>query len=663
MKKVSKKIVIRVKQEIFSARKKIILSLIGLSTGAIAIALGASLSIANAASCQPTGTTYGTDTMSIAQPSTTNQIWVRVQSPTSITPNTTQTSPLQLQVTPPTGGSAPVCFSLGGSSTIPANTWTWVHTDYANNPLTVTLPAYSASANNVTQLELIGMQPGIEVDSILMLTDGCVPSGTGTNCTTNQPLPPTPNLTGIAASPTSVKLNWTEGSYSDGTVAGFLVYRGTTQIAKITNASTTTYTDTVTSGSTNSYTVVAYDSSSPTPFNSLPSQAVVITTGLTAPTNVTATASSPTQVNLTWNASSDAGGTGLAGYTIERTGGGIVVDVATVAPTATSYQDLTVTPKASYSYRVIAIDNNTPPDQAASNSVGVQTPALPGAPQAPTNAKATVNAYNSVSLSWTASVDTNGTVGGYYVLRTNPTGGVTTIATVKSPTVTYTDTTVTPSTTYTYTIEAFDSVYATVVSPAASTTPSSVTTPAAPDTQPPTAPTLTKGSVTSSQINLAWSGSTDNIGVVKYQIYKNSNLLASVSGSTTTYGDTGLSPSTTYSYYVVAYDAANNHSPQSNTLSVTTSAPSTKAEVKGYVTSSATKAAIVGALVHTGIHGTTSGAATSTTNSNGYYDLINITPNRKHIFDYSATGFRGIGFSRSFPIGQTQVNEALVARK
>ena len=54
--------------------------------------------------------------------------------------------------------------------------------------------------------------------------------------------------------------------------------------------------------------------------------------------------------------------------------------------------------------------------------------------------------------------------------------------------------------------------------------------------------------ISTSQINLSWNASSDNIGVTGYRIYRDSTQIATTSN--TTYQDTGLSSSTTYSYTV-----------------------------------------------------------------------------------------------------------------
>ncbi|WP_336961307.1 endonuclease [Chryseobacterium contaminans] len=91
------------------------------------------------------------------------------------------------------------------------------------------------------------------------------------------------------------------------------------------------------------------------------------------------------------------------------------------------------------------------------------------------------------------------------------------------------------------------------------------------DNQAPTAPTnLTTNTPTSNSISLNWTASTDNIGVTSYDIYVGSTLKTSVSGTSTTATVTGLSPLTSYTFYVIAKDAFGNASPQSNIASGTT---------------------------------------------------------------------------------------------
>ena len=88
-------------------------------------------------------------------------------------------------------------------------------------------------------------------------------------------------------------------------------------------------------------------------------------------------------------------------------------------------------------------------------------------------------------------------------------------------------------------------------------------------TPPPTQPTgLSAIDASESQINLSWTASTDNLSVSSYHIYRNGVQVATT--ASTSYNDTGLSPNTSYSYSVTAYDTVNNASPASTSTSATT---------------------------------------------------------------------------------------------
>jgi fibronectin type 3 domain-containing protein len=94
----------------------------------------------------------------------------------------------------------------------------------------------------------------------------------------------------------------------------------------------------------------------------------------------------------------------------------------------------------------------------------------------------------------------------------------------------------------------------------------------APDTTAPTAPAnLTAQPVSGSQVDLQWTGSTDNVGVTGYRIYRGGAVVGTVPGDGLAYSDASdVKPSTSYSYTVTAVDAAGNESPRSNSVTVTT---------------------------------------------------------------------------------------------
>jgi len=87
--------------------------------------------------------------------------------------------------------------------------------------------------------------------------------------------------------------------------------------------------------------------------------------------------------------------------------------------------------------------------------------------------------------------------------------------------------------------------------------------------QLPTVPTnLVSSNITSTTVDLSWTLSIDNIGVVSYNIYKD-NVLQGNTGTTST-SITGLITATPYSFTITALDVAGNESTASVPLIVTT---------------------------------------------------------------------------------------------
>src|SRR5439155_12952450 len=79
---------------------------------------------------------------------------------------------------------------------------------------------------------------------------------------------------------------------------------------------------------------------------------------------------------------------------------------------------------------------------------------------------------------------------------------------------------------------------------------------------------LAASAVSTTQINISWSASTDSVGVAGYHVYRGGTKVAIVI-SGTVFADTGLTPGTVYSYAVDAYDAAGNTSTLSTGVSTT----------------------------------------------------------------------------------------------
>ena len=189
-------------------------------------------------------------------------------------------------------------------------------------------------------------------------------------------------------------------------------------------------------------------------------------------------------------------------------------------------------------------------------SVSIQ---MPGggdtqAPVGPSSLSATATSSSSVQLDWPAATDNVG-VAGYRVFRN---GSQVTETTALS----YLDIGRSPSTTYSYEVRAYDAA-GNVGVPATA----SATTPAGADTAAPSVPTgLTASVQKGRKVVLSWNASTDNVGVVGYDVYRNGTRIAGPSG--TSYSD--RPGRGTFTYQVRARDAAGNVSGPSVSVSVTT---------------------------------------------------------------------------------------------
>lgn len=88
-------------------------------------------------------------------------------------------------------------------------------------------------------------------------------------------------------------------------------------------------------------------------------------------------------------------------------------------------------------------------------------------------------------------------------------------------------------------------------------------------TLPPTVPgNFIAVPITTSQITLSWDASTDDFLLEGYHVWRDDVQIATTSA--TTYADIGLTASTTYTYYVTAYDSFFNESASSTIESATT---------------------------------------------------------------------------------------------
>jgi len=119
----------------------------------------------------------------------------------------------------------------------------------------------------------------------------------------------------------------------------------------------------------------------------------------------------------------------------------------------------------------------------------------------------------------------------------------------------------------------------------ASTTLTVASAPVVTPTPPAPASALTATAVSSSQINLSWTASTT--AGVTYDIYRaqaGSTTAKLATVTSTSFGDTGLSASTAYSYYIVTRDSLGASSTPTSTVSATTQAPPVVSNTPGTLT-------------------------------------------------------------------------------
>jgi fibronectin type 3 domain-containing protein len=291
----------------------------------------------------------------------------------------------------------------------------------------------------------------------------------------------------------------------------------------------------------------------------------------TAPTSLAAATAGSSQIDLSWVASTD--NVAVTSYSLERCQGvGCSSFAPVAAPTGTSYSDTGLAADTSYSYRVRATDaaGNWSPYSNGATAVTEES-ADTTAPTAPGSPNAVAASASQIDLSWTASTDAVG-VTGYSVERCQG-AGCSSFSEIAAPAATgYGDTGLTDNTSYSYRVRARDAAGNwSLYSPTTSAT--------TPDGTPPTTPTsLAASTADSSQINLSWVASTDNVAVTGYSVERCQGVgcvgFAPVAAPTgTSYSNTGLAANTSYSYRVRATDAVGNWSSYSSVATAVTAPP------------------------------------------------------------------------------------------
>lgn len=389
--------------------------------------------------------------------------------------------------------------------------------------------------------------------------------------------PATPqNLTATAFTFSSIGLNWSQSTDNVG-VDGYKIFRDNILLTTVSAIDNSYVDKSVSEQTTYTYQILAFDASGNESQKSAAANATTPaappapdTEPPSTPTNVSAQAISQSQINLSWNVSTD--NIGVAAYRIYRNG----AHIASV--NNSSYSDEGLDDATTYSYEVSAIDASlnesarsdlvsattfsppSPPDTLPPLRFnGIPSGVLPSDTQSATlslstDENAVCKYADSSGVSFDAMPDTFST-----------TGGVAHSATITDPSA---------GTNYSYHVRCRDSAGN------ANTDDFIIDFSVAPfvDTVSPTVPeNLSVISVSATHISFSWSQSTDNIGIAGYKVFRNDELIATTRDDQ--YSESGLLESTTYAYRVSAYDATDNESEKSAPLIITTLQSDTDAPV------------------------------------------------------------------------------------
>lgn len=373
----------------------------------------------------------------------------------------------------------------------------------------------------------------------------------------NDNLPPTVRLTAPTAGTVSGQEAMTAEVSDDIGISKLEFYANDFLIGAITQQPyTITWDTTRAPNSTVDVHAVVYDSAG----HSTTSASVTVTinnspvdtAAPSAPSSLRSVSTSHNSVSLAWNASSD--NVAVTRYAVHRNGSLLAYT------TGVSYVDQTVNASTSYTYTVKALDaaNNT---SAASNALTVATPAAPDTepPVVQLTSPQAGTVRGSVTMSANAS-DNRGitSVAFYandYLIGTD----------TSAPYAITWDTQLAPDSTVAVTAIARDTSGNTKTATSVTVNIDNIGS----DTTPPGPPTNLKAVRASAlQINLTWTAPYDNVGIARYDVYRNGLKI----GSTTSrsYGDGNTKYATTYTYKVVAIDTSGNPGAPSNAAMITT---------------------------------------------------------------------------------------------
>jgi len=286
-----------------------------------------------------------------------------------------------------------------------------------------------------------------------------------------------------------------------------------------------------------------------------PSDVAPVGTPPNFPTNLTTEVLAYDKIKITWHDASAV----ETQYRVDRFYGGDWNPVGTVPAGSTQFIDEGLSPETAYQYRVTALRGMLHGRSAP--TLSVTTPKQP--PAAPTGLSATAASYAQVNLTWT---DASANEDSFQIERRQGAGAWTLVGTRPADFTSYPDSTVVGATTYTYRVRAVNSDGESSYSNEAATTP--------PYPPIPPIPSLTATAISSSQIRLDW---TDTSSVeTGFTIQRapggttNWTTVKDAPANTTTWTNDGLTPETSYTYRVCAYNVSGNSNWSDTAKAITT---------------------------------------------------------------------------------------------
>lgn len=380
---------------------------------------------------------------------------------------------------------------------------------------------------------------------------------TGVTTLMRPPAPPK-NLTATTLSTTKIKLAWADSSNDE---KGFRIERKTgvsgvfVEILAL-GPNVQTAIDSTLNGNTDYfYRIRAFNPGGESNYSN-ETGARTLPFPPAKPGNLVAAPFSNTKINLTWLDISD----NETGFRIERklSVPEAYVQVAALGANVTAFTDSALTANTSYYYRIRAFNSGG----VSSYSNETTTKTLPNPPAKPRNLTVTTISNRQLNLAWQ---DSSTNEAGFKIERkTGLNGTFAVIAAVNANVKNFADSTLAGKTTYFYRLRAFNaggnSEYSNEAT--ATTLPNA---PIAPDN-------LTATVVMNRQVLLNWADNSINENGFRLERKTTTGaftLVATLKTNIAAYADTGLTPLTSYSYRVLAFNAGGN-SAYSNQLGVTT---------------------------------------------------------------------------------------------